>query len=118
MATRLGDFDFDLERDDLLGDLDLVGDEDLGSLWRLLSLLAAPWGSNLDGRVAAVTEGNFFTGDLDLDLDLSLNFFKRALLFSGGLSGGDASRYASMSFMSQLRVSASPGAREYRSRSS
>lgn len=38
-----------------------------------------------------MTNGNFF-GEADRDLDLSLSFFNKALLFSGGLSGGEASR--------------------------
>ena len=42
--------------------------------------------------VAAVTDGSFLIGEVDLDLDFSLIFRRRALRFSGGLSGGEDSR--------------------------
>ena len=79
-----------------MGDLDLVGDPgrcDLG----VEVVGASDFRSNLRGDprtgecVAAVTVGSF-CGDCDLDLDLSRSFFNKALLFSGGLSGGDDSR--------------------------
>ena len=88
----MGDFDRNLGFDGSFLDDDRMGDE-----------------------VAAVTDGSFLIGDVDLERDLSLSFLSSALLFSGGLSGGDDSRYTSISLMSQSRVS--PGARAYNSRS-
>ena len=83
---------------DLNGDVDLTGDVDLctGDFERSLlgvevSFLVGVL-PMIGDDVAAVTDGSFLIGEVDLERDLSLIFLRRALLFSGGLSGGEDSK--------------------------
>ena len=64
------------------GEISLIGDRGLmGDL-------------GLDGEsdLAVAVMAGSFVGDVDLDLDLSRNFFNNARRFSGGLSGGEDSK--------------------------
>lgn len=80
---------------DLTGDADLMGDVDrsTGDFERNLDFDGSFLDDRMGDDVAAVTDGScFLIGEVDLERDLSLSFLRRALLFSGGLSGGEDSR--------------------------